>query len=125
MYQVSLQFLKLMPGQRHLMRLARWLNTWKSVFLLTPWTSTQSSKADLMAREDFAEILLSTSKILRDQYKGNQPLVQEILGPNPPCLVPVQTAICILRKQGDQFKKFSPPENTTRIGWLVGSPGNK
>ena len=90
----------------------------ESVFLLTPWTSTQCSKADLMAREDFAEIMLSTSKILRDQYKGNQPLVQEILGPNPPCLVPVQTAICILRKQGDQFKKFSPPEVQQELAGL-------
>ena len=68
----------------------------ESVFLLTPWTSTQCSKADLMAREDFAEIMLSTSKILRDQYKGNQPLVQEILVQIPRAWFPCrrQSASC-------------------------------
>ncbi|HMF34121.1 MAG TPA: hypothetical protein VKK79_22040 [Candidatus Lokiarchaeia archaeon] len=82
----------------------------RGVFLVTPWTSTRSTKADLIAAEKFADVTVQASNLLRSQYAGNQPLVQAVLGPDPACKVPVETAVVTLRKVGGAWADFSPVE---------------
>ncbi len=49
-------------------------------FLITPWTSTRITKADLITDSNFAAISIKPSEILCSQYTGDQPLVKQILG---------------------------------------------
>ena len=80
----------------------------QGVFLVTPWTSTRLTKADLIAKKKFAEIMVVPSSFSRNQYAGNQPLVQAAVGPSPKCKVPVETVILVLRKIRGKYCSFLP-----------------
>lgn len=79
----------------------------KDAFLVTPWSSTRMSKAELMIGKDFAEVFVKSSEILSSQYAGEQLLVQRILGETPGCKVTIETAILVLRKQDNKFCEFN------------------
>jgi hypothetical protein len=90
----------------------------KDVFLMTPWTSTRQTKADLIAGKDFAEVMVASSSFPRKQYTGDQPLVQAVVGPSPKCKVPVETAILVLQKRGGSYCAFSPAQVQEQLSAL-------
>ena len=90
----------------------------EGAFLVTPWMSTRMTKAGLIAGESFAEVAVQSSNFPRNQYAGNDPLVRAVLGPSPPCKVPVETAVVVLRKVGESYCDFSPPEVQAELAAL-------
>jgi hypothetical protein len=80
----------------------------KTVFLTTPWSSTHQTKAELFAEANFAELMVKTSNLPRNQYTGNQPLVQAVVGDTQKCKIPVETAILVLRKHDGKYEEFLP-----------------
>jgi len=90
----------------------------EGAFLVTPWMSTHATKAELIAGEQFAEVVVQPSNFSRDQYAGNDPIVRAVLGPSPPCKVTVETAIVVLQKVGESYCDFSPPEVQAELAAL-------
>jgi len=91
----------------------------KAVFMITPWSSTHYTKADLIACKEFTEVTIKSAEILRNQYMGNQPLVRLIQGPDPPCKIPIETAVLTLRKQNEKYGDFDPREMQVQLDILT------
>jgi hypothetical protein len=91
----------------------------KNVFLVTPWSSTRKSKAEVINGENFAEVFVNTSEFLRSQYAGDQPLVQQILGKDPGCKIPVETAVLVMRKQENKYIDFDPCDVNAQLSILT------
>ena len=90
----------------------------EGVYLVTPWSSTRQTKADLIAQNTFAEVAVASSSFLRSQYAGTQALAKVVLGPSPKSKVLVETAILTLRKQGGSYRDFSPAEVQAELSAL-------
>lgn len=90
----------------------------RGTYLITPWCSTRQTKAELVAGKDFAEVRVATSRFLRSQYAGDQPLAKFVVGPSPKSQVPVETAILTLRKQGEAYRDFDPAEVQAELSAL-------
>jgi len=87
----------------------------QNAFLVTPWCSTHMTKQDLFLDDNFSEVTVKTSDILRSQYAGNQSLVQSVLGPNPKCKVPIETVILTLRKQSKKYCSYNARDVRARL----------
>ena len=79
-------------------------------FLITPWTSTRITKADLITDSNFAAISIKPSEILCSQYTGDQPLVKQILGKDLDAKYHMKLVYLTLRKQADKYCDFNAQE---------------
>lgn len=82
----------------------------KNTFFVSPWSSTHKSKQTLILDEKFGEIMVQSSDLLRNQYMGNQALVQQILGQDPTCKVKFETIILTIRKQNGTYIPLNSQE---------------
>jgi hypothetical protein len=87
----------------------------QNAFLISPWSSTHMTKQDLLLDENFSEISVKTSELLRSQYAGDHPLVQKVLGSNPGCKVPIETAILTLKKQDNKYCEYHAQQVQTQL----------